>query len=560
MSRPQQSIEIVAGLPIDRAVEIERLASLEVADYEMARRKAAKSLGIRVSILDDLRERKRRELKLDLPEGDVGQGRPLKPRDILPWPDPIVGDRISSSLSVAFQKYVRMSHAQADVCAFWVLLSWTIDKFSYAPRLCITSPTKGCGKTTLLTLLGKLCRRPLVAGSITGPGLFRVIELMHPTLLLDESEKYLQLGSEFHGALNQGHRRGQSSFRACGDDHEMREFDTFCLAAFCRNGRTPDDLEQRSIVIELQRRLPGEPLTELREDRCTDLSNLARMCLRWADDYAGDIPEVDPDMGGLINRVADNWRPLFTLADLIGSDWSNGIRDACVALLPKDDADSNDTMLLADIKASFDQKRTDRFFSEQLCDDLAAMEGRPWAEYGKSGKPITKNKLAYRLERFGIGPENVRIGAEVRRGYHRHRFEEAWQRYLTQTLQSPEDPPSETLQRYNFDETGTSNAFQTATERSGVAFQTATEKSDVAVQKREKPASNGRCSGVAVANGETPGGSSQHKCDHCQQYGETLRVAYDGAEVSLHRECMDPWKTVYDALDIRNQPFYRPEP
>jgi putative DNA primase/helicase len=542
------NVENGTSTSIDRVTEIERLAALELVDYEVVRVERAKELGFRASVLDTLRDEKRRELRLEPPRGGDGQGQPLKPDDIMPWPDPIEGDRAASSLSIAFQKYMRISRAQADVCAFWVLLSWTIDKFSHAPRLCITSPTKGCGKTTLLTLLGKLCRRPVIAGSITGPGLFRVIELMHPTLLLDESEKYLQLGTEFHGALNQGHRRGQSSIRACGDNHEMRKFDTFCLAAFCRNGRTPDDLEQRSIVIELERRLPGEQITELRDDRCSDLDNLARMCARWADDYADELPDIEPDMGSLINRVADNWRPLFTLADLIGSDWPDRIRDACAALMPKGDADSTDTMMLFDIKANFDQKGTDRFFSEQICEDLVALEGRPWAEYGKSGKPITKHKLAHRLERFGIRPENVRIGAEVRRGYHRHRFEEAWQRYLAQ------DPPSETLQRYNADETGTSSTFQTATE-----------KSDVAFQKCEKPASNGHCSGVAVSerdlevaqasvDGFVRGG---HKCAHCRQYGETIQVAYGESQAWLHRECIGAWRIAHDQLDIRNQPFYR---
>jgi hypothetical protein len=57
---------------------------------------------------------------------------------------------------------------------------------------------KGCGKTTLLTLLSKLCRKPLRSGSTTPSVLFRVIELLHPTFLLDESEKFLEIGSEFH--------------------------------------------------------------------------------------------------------------------------------------------------------------------------------------------------------------------------------------------------------------------------------------------------------------------------------------------------------------------------
>jgi hypothetical protein len=209
-------------------------------------------------------------------------------------------------------------------------------------------------------------------------------------------------------------------------------------------------------------------------------------------------------------------------------------------------------MMLFDIRANFDQKETDRFFSEQICENLVALEGRPWAEYGKSGKPITKHKLAHRLERFGIRPQNVRIGAEVRRGYYRHQFEDAWQRYLAQ------DPPSEMLQRYNADETGTSSSFQTATA-----------KSDVAFQKCEKPVSNGPCSSVAVSepgqearqttsqDGFVGGG---HKCEHCRRHGKTVQVAYGEAQAWVHRDCMGAWKASYDDLDIRKQPIYRPEP
>jgi hypothetical protein len=54
--------------------------------------------------------------------------------------------------------------------------------------------------------------------------------------------------------------------------------------------------------------------------------------------------------------------------------------------------------------------------------------------------------------------------------------------------------------------------------------------------------------------------SCQQKCDHCQQYGGAMPFAYGTAEGWLHRECMDAWKAAYDDLDIRNRPFYRPEP
>jgi putative DNA primase/helicase len=428
---------------IDRPVEIERLASLDPIDYEVARKAAADRLGIRASVLDDLRNQKRRELKLDSAKGDDGQGRTLALPEVMPWPDPIDGDRVAEALKATIKRYIRMSDAEADVCALWVLLSWAIDKFSKAPRLAITSPTKGCGKTTLLTLLSKLCRKPLRSGSTTPSVLFRVIEILHPTFLLDESEKFLEIGSEFHALLNQGHARGDFALRNVGDSHEPRMFDTFCLAAFARNGRIPDDLEQRSIIIELQRRLPGERLDVLRDDRADDLNNLARMCSRWSDDYVDDISGIEPDMGCLINRTADNWRPLFTIADLIGLDWPARIREVARIMIGTE-PDSDDSVLLADIKIGFEAKDVDRLSSEEICEALIATEGRPWAEYGKTGKPISKNQLAKRLKRFKIVPDTIRIGGTTAKGYYRRQFQEAWDRYLSST---PQESPSETSQR-----------------------------------------------------------------------------------------------------------------
>jgi hypothetical protein len=522
---------------IDRAVEIERLAALDTVGYEIARKEAADRLGIRASVLDDLRIQKRRELKLDNAKTDEGQGRTLALPEVMPWPEPIEGDRVAEALKATIKRYIRLSDAEADVCALWVLLSWAIDKFSKAPRLAITSPTKGCGKTTLLTLLSKLCRKPLRSGSTTPSVLFRVIEILHPTFLLDESEKFLEIGSEFHALLNQGHARGDFALRNVGDSHEPRMFDTFCLAAFARNGRIPEDLEQRSIVIELQRRLPGESLDVLGDDRAGDLRNLARMCARWSDDYGDDISGIEPDMGGLINRTADNWRPLFTIADLIGFDWPARIREAAGILIGTE-PDSDDSVLLADIKTTFEARDADRLSSEEICEALVAMEGRPWAEYGKAFKQISKNQLAKRLKRFKIVPDSVRIGGKTPKGYYRYQFQEAWDRYLSCTLQ---ETPSETEHRNNVDKVGTSVASQSATEKPVLRF-----------ENSEKPPSNGHCCGVADENalaGER--GDVTQKCAQCGRDGAKLEAYYGEASAWLHRgACVDAWRASCDDLTI----------
>jgi len=263
---------------VDRVTEIERLAALETIKYEVVRIAEAKRLGVRPRVLDQEVAKKRRELGLEGTAGDPGQGRAVKILDILPWPDPVDGDHVAEALRATIRRYAVLSDAAADAIALWILLSWVVDNFSIAPRLAVTSPTKGCGKTTVLRLLNKLTRRALKSGCITTAALFRAIGQLKPTLILDENEKYLEAGSELHAILNEGHCRGATVLRVLGENQELRCFDIFGLVAFARNGRIPDDLEQRSIVIEMQRRLPGETLAELREVRSAQAASIPGEC------------------------------------------------------------------------------------------------------------------------------------------------------------------------------------------------------------------------------------------------------------------------------------------
>jgi Protein of unknown function (DUF3631) len=329
--------------------------------------------------------------------------------------------------------------------------------------------------------------------------------------------------------LNEGHAKGSMVLRVLGDKLELREFTVFGAVAFARNGKMPDDLEQRSIVIELHRRKADDIVEELRPDRCQALERIARMAARWCEDHRAEVAEADPDMHGLINRVADNWRPLFAIAEVVGGDWPERVLAAAEALAPRE-SESIGPMLLSDVRALFDAKGAgDKIPSAHICEELAAMEGRPWAEW-KGGKPITANQLARLLKPFRIAPENMRMGDHVQKGYQRHQFEEAWATYLAPVSARGENEP---LHRYKADETRVSDAFRSATRENLVA-----------APKSQKPASNGDCSGVAVEMGGGP--DDGDACAHCGFPG-TLLEAYDnGHEVRLHRDCIDQFMA--DAL------------
>jgi Protein of unknown function (DUF3631) len=408
---------------LDRVLEIERLAALDPINYEVKRAEAAEKLGVRAAVLDREVKKKRGKLGLDTDEGDGSQGRTVKIVDALPWADVVDGDQLATSLACTLRMYVALSDAAADAVALWIIYSWCVSAFHISPRLAITSPTKGCGKTTLLRFLKQVVRRPKRAGSISPAALFRVIEKHHPTILLDETEKYLEPNSDTHALLNEGHCVGGTTVRVLGEKQELREFDVFCAVAFCRNGRMPDDLAQRSIIIEMQRRTRLDQIAELREDRTENLKILARMCARWSDDNIEILKDSDPDIGH-INRDGDNWKPLFAVGDLIGSDWPQRIREAAAVLVPRE-SESIGPMLLADIDTMLQDPDIDRLVSATICEALAAIEGRPWADW-KNGKPITPNQLARLLKPFGIVPENVRVGSHVPKGYYRHRFTDAF--------------------------------------------------------------------------------------------------------------------------------------
>ena len=70
------------------------------------------------------------------------------------------------------------------------LRTFLAEHFLFSPRLSISSPTKGCGKTTLLDVLSRPVLRPLLASNVTPAAVFRVIEKYNPCLLIDEADTF----------------------------------------------------------------------------------------------------------------------------------------------------------------------------------------------------------------------------------------------------------------------------------------------------------------------------------------------------------------------------------
>src|SRR5215831_5283987 len=409
--------------------EISRLAKLSLFDYDRERKAAAERLGVRAPTLDLVVRNEQARLGLDA--GDDGlQGTAVTCEDIDPWPEPVDGVELLNELATTIRSHVVMSDYERDICALWTLHSYLIKHFKISPKLSIKSVVKQCGKTTLLEALSYLVYRPWMTGSITVAALFRVIEMWHPTLLIDEVDTFVGDNEELRGILNQSHRYDGYVTRTVGEDHEPRRFSVYTPIALSGIGGLADTLADRSVTTVLKRRRPNEPITQLRIGRMEHLDDLRRRIVRWVADHEHHIATRDPVMPArIINRDADNWHVLLAIADEGAGDWPTRARKAAeqhqIAVVG-DDA-SRLELLLGDIRDVFDGLVTDkdRISSAHLIERLVEIVPRPWAEYGRTGKPLTQNGLARLLRPLRIAPEQIRFDTgENCKGYHRHTFEE----------------------------------------------------------------------------------------------------------------------------------------
>lgn len=413
--------------PSDDDKEIGRLAKLGMIEYERERKNVAERLNLRASILDRLVGAERDKLN------DGGkQGHALNLPEPEAWPEPVNGADLLNALVTNIRRHVVMLDHAADTAALWIVHTHLLDCFGISPRLAITSPEKGCGKTTALDVVSRLVCRPLSTANASAAAIFRVVELQRPTLLIDEADTFLPENEELRGILNSGHRQGGYVIRTVGDEFEPRRFATYSACAIALIGRLPATLADRSVPIELRRRRSDEAIEQFRFDRTDHLDQLARKIARWASDNRDHIRGADPDMpAGVFNRVADNWRPLLAIADAAGGQWPARARSAvqCSGASANGDDQSVRVLLLTDLRAIFAERRTDRIPSAELVMSLIAIEGRPWAEW-KAGKPLTANGLARLLAPFDIAPGTIRVGDATPKGYQLGQFEDAFARYL----------------------------------------------------------------------------------------------------------------------------------
>jgi hypothetical protein len=170
------------------------------------------------------------------------------------------------------RRFVVLDEGQADAVALWIAHTHAIEAAETTPYLAISSAEKKSGKSRLgLEVFQLLVREPLPSMNISDAALFRAIEELSPTLLLDEADAVIKAREreELRGLLNAGYRRGAVAYRMGGTNRsKLERFKVFSAKAFIGIGNfLPDTLVDRSIPIRLKRRTREEPIERFHASR-----------------------------------------------------------------------------------------------------------------------------------------------------------------------------------------------------------------------------------------------------------------------------------------------------
>jgi putative DNA primase/helicase len=409
--------------------KIQWLASLKPLDYDRVRKEQASALGVQVKTLDEMVKQARSN------ENETSR---LPFDEIEPYPEPIDPAQLLDVVSDTIRQYIVLDAEQAHTAALWVALTWFIDVVEIAPLAIINAPEKSCGKTQLLTVLGRLSYRPLLASNASASALFRDVEKWKPTILIDEADTFFRDNAELHGMVNAGYLRDGFVLRseAVGDSFEPRMFSVFsakALAGIALEKHLPDATMSRGIVFNLRRKLSHESVSRLRHADRDLFSGIAEKLARFAMDYSKQVRQarsILPD--ALSDRDQDNWDGLLAIASCAGAEWVTRATEAALTLSGAGEKTvSTGNELLADIQHVFDSKRVDKISTADLIAALCADDELSWSTYNR-GKQLSPKQLSNRLKGYGITSRQMRLNAydNPARGFDREQFNDAFLRYL----------------------------------------------------------------------------------------------------------------------------------
>lgn len=334
---------------------------------------------------------------------------------------------LADQADLLIKKHSVMTKEERSAIVLWSLSTYGYDIHRIFPRLAIISPLRRCGKSTLLEVLGALCKNVVSSSNLTTGSIIRIKQKIDPTLIIDEADTFIaSADGDLKGILNAGHSKANATVLRChGENFEMKPFDVWFPIAFASIGEVYETLMDRSVVIRLRRKKEDEKVARMGPDIYESFLQFRMQVFTWFEQNLGPLKSdtIEPDFIGN-DRARDNWIPLFTIANAISDEWLERCTSAYKFLtVPLED--ELPVRLLKDVHEILSRTSGRSIGSTELTKQLKGIDTSPWAS-----KNLSTHNLCSMLSTFGIKTRSVRINGQVLRGFKREEFTDAFERYI----------------------------------------------------------------------------------------------------------------------------------
>jgi len=332
------------------------------------------------------------------------------------------------------------------------------DRFLITPRCHLRSPVPNCGKTTLLDIFAYLVPHPKKCVNISVATLYRILDLRPKrTVLLDEGENLgTKTNDVLRSVLDGGYRAGATIDRT--DKGYPIEYDIHgAVASAAANHEMYEQYLSRSIILNMQRASAEETkqlrkLTTITQEEINDFNAGYQFIVYFFTQGAGAKLNPDPEIPAF-GRLADNWRPLISIADACSPEWGKRAREALLAFVGEGVDEDKRVKLLRHVRVVFSTMEEIVDARGQIPSKVLLPVLRSLPEADGMWARLTERELAALLKDFRthdgrqLGPTQLwppgprTAATKSFRGYVRADFERAWRSYLDEGEAPPAAGP-----------------------------------------------------------------------------------------------------------------------
>lgn len=183
--------------------------------------------------------------------------------------------------------YCDLSGAFHRIVPYYVLMSYVFGDFYEIPYLRVLGDY-GSGKSRFLQVVGKICFNPIIVnGGASVPSIFRMIEKIRGTLVLDEADfQFSDTTNDIIKLLNNGFSKGNPILRADGENFEPRAYDVFCPKIIGGRMEFRDKATESRCIVESMKRTKRKDIPmNLDKKFATESGNLRNKLYRFRYDF-----------------------------------------------------------------------------------------------------------------------------------------------------------------------------------------------------------------------------------------------------------------------------------